>query len=273
MRLTMKYTQQFVNAIRFCVPFALLCSCTQGVSGGGDSRDDSTAQEQVALTRTEAESLVGSWKAAQVAALKSRIVAIARANQSQVGNEAQVTLTLRPLVDRLVRLAPQRTQVETLAAVQGPWYSLWSNLGFGRNAPNLTRIFQVVRTGYYYNISESTAPNGATVIGALRGAYTPIPGSLAIRFTKNAFLPGSLVGRSGADIATLADSIESKATNVIDVPGPIGVTGDLSVLYVDDTLRISGGSQTPVFDDNGTVIVPGQYNLLFVLERLQGTVK
>jgi hypothetical protein len=202
---------------------------------------------------------------------KTRIREISRANQTRTDNVAQITQQLRPYIDLLVRVAPTRSQPETLQLLLGPWYSLWTNQEFRGGSPNLARIFQVVRQGYYYNLSDSPRPGGAPFINALRGAYTPIPDTLAIRFTANAVLPGSLVGRTSAEVATLAANIESGATPVIPVPGPIGITGQLGVLYIDEDLRISNGFGTPVFDDNGTVTVPGQFGLLFVLERLQGT--
>jgi PAP_fibrillin len=266
----MKNCSILARAARASFISAALCACSIAPGDNRDTENAASAEEtsQAALSgsASEARSGFGS-RARRIEVLKGRIVAIAKANQLRTDNFAEVTAELRPLVERLVKLAPTRTQAEALAMVQGPWLSLWSNLGFGRATPNLERIYQVVRAGYYYNISEFTAPSGELSVGALRGAYAPIPNSLAIRFTRNGFLPGSLAFKSGAEIAALADSIENKSTVIRDVPGPIGITGELSVLYVDDTLRISGGSQTPVFDDQGTVVVPGQFNLLFVLER------
>jgi len=203
---------------------------------------------------------------------KTRIRQISRANQTRTDNRARVTAQLHPYIELLVRVAPERSQAETLQLLLGPWYSLWTNQEFS-GGPNLARIFQVVREGHYYNLSDSPGPGGIAVINALRGAYAPMPDALAIRFTSNAMLRGSLVGKTGAEVAALADSIEFGATAVIPVPGPIGITGQLGVLYIDEDLRIANGRQTPVFDDNGNVTVPGEIGLLYVLERLEGPLR
>jgi hypothetical protein len=201
---------------------------------------------------------------------KTRIREISRANQTRTDNRAQVTEQLRPYLELLVRVAPERSKAETLQLLLGPWYSLWTNQEFRGNSPNLARIFQVVRQGHYYNLSDSPGPGGVTFINALRGAYAPVADTFAIRFTRNAVLPGSLVGKTGAEVAALAAGIEAGTVAVTPVPGPIGITGQLGVVYVDAELRISDGLQTPVFDDNGNVTLPGESGLLFVLERLDG---
>ncbi len=203
--------------------------------------------------------------------LKAKIVAISKANQTRTDNLAAVEAELRPLISLLVRIAPQRTDAESAALLVGPWYSLWTDQSFGPQPPNLSRIFQVINpNGHYYNLSETVIAGRPAVIGALRGAYAQVPGAFAIRFTKNGFTPGVLVGKTGAEVGALAASIEAGTTPLIQVPGPIGIGGRLGTVYVDETLRISSGDQTPVFDDNGVVSVPGQFDLLFVLERLQG---
>ena len=87
--------------------------------------------------------------------------------------------------------------------------------------------------------------------------------------------PGSTVTRprrTGADLVTLAADIERGAALVLPIPGPIGISGKLTTLYVDDDFRVAGGEQTPVFDDNGIVRIPGQFNLLFILDRQVGPV-
>lgn len=133
------------------------------------------------------------------------------------------------------------------------------------------------------------------MVNALRGAYVPVPaasaiwppfgrpvGAYAIRFTRNGFFAGNLDGLTSNEIAKIAARVESGAQPLQSPPPPppppapasqacptppVGITGVLTTLYVDEALRIAGGSQTPAFDDDGNVCVPGQVGLLFVLER------
>jgi hypothetical protein len=264
----MQAMSQLVRTVLVSGCFATTAAC--GVVADDGARPGE-ADRDALLSVSQAElSADPSLRQRVIGFAKQQIREIARANQTRTDNLAQVTAELRPFIDLLVRVAPPRSQAETLQLLQAPWYSLWTNQEFRGNTPDLARIFQVVRQGHYYNLSDSPGPGGASVIGALRGAYAPVPGSLAIRFTRNAFLPGSLAGKTSAEVATLAANIESGATPVIQIPGPIGITGQLGALYVDDTLRIASGTQTPVFDDNGVVTVPGELGLLFVLERLDG---
>jgi hypothetical protein len=243
------------------------------LAGCAAQQDNAVENESQYDSQAQALAQSGLEQSKIIDLLKKRIVQISKANQTRLDNIAAVESELKPLVSLLVRIAPKRTNAETAALLEGPWYSLWTNQSFGRSGINLSRIFQVVTTkGHYYNISEASIPNGPTIVGALRGAYAQLPDGFAIRFTKNGFVPGVLVGKTSADIAKLAADFESGATPINPVPGPIGVTGKLTTLYVDDSIRIAGGDQTPVFDDNGVVSVPGVYNLLFVQERLQGVV-
>jgi hypothetical protein len=245
--------------------FLFLLACGPEPVQSLDETSD-VALERSALTSDEA-------KLRLVNILKDKIRNIARSNQTRTDNRVGVSAQLRPLIKALVLLSPQKTEAETLAALAGPWYNLWSNQDFGRGGIDLSKIFQVINpNGYYYNISQATAPNGAPVTGALRGAYAAVPGAVAIRFTKNGFVPGPLTGKTAADVAALADSLEAGTAPFIQTPGPIGITGRLSAFYVDADLRIAGGDQTPVFDDNGRVSIPGQFDLLYVLERFQGAV-
>ena len=263
---------------------ALMSLLGLGSLGGCDAAaTDESAAQAAALNEPggeadEAAAFRGDEAARQrrIAKLKSQIRAISLANQTRTDNLPAVAAQLRPLVNRLVAIAPTQTAAERFDLLIGPWYNLWSNLGYGGFTPDLKRIFQVVtRNGHYYNLSQSPTPIPliGNAVSALRGAYAPIPEGFAIRFTRNGFFGGTLVGRTGADLVKLAADIESGARPIIPLPGPIGITGRLTTIYVDQDLRIVGGDQTPVFDDNGKVTVPGQYDLLFVLDRQVGPVQ
>jgi PAP_fibrillin len=267
----MKTTKAFClrNALFSTAILTLSCTGAEPASQStGDFAPDSVAAFEKEASAVE---LGSGFQKQLIERLKAKIIGIAKANQTRTDNLAAVEAELRPLISLLVRIAPPRTDAESAALLVGPWYSLWTDQSFGPQPPNLSRIFQVISSsGHYYNLSETVIPGMPPVIGALRGAYAQIPGAFAIRFTKNGFTPGVLAGKSSAEVAALAASIEAGTTPLIQVPGPIGIGGRLGTVYVDETLRISSGDQTPVFDDNGVVSVPGQFGLLFVLERLQG---
>lgn len=252
----------------------LLLLCSASLVSSACHVTDATEVDEEALVSTSEAALAAdpTLRERVIAFAKHRIREISRANQTRTDNVAQVTAELQPYIDLLVRAAPRLSQEQTLQRLQGPWYSLWTNQPFRGATPNLARTFQVVFQGHYYNLFDSPAPQGGTVIGALRGAYAPVPDAVAIRFTRNAFVPGSLAGKTGAEAAALAAGIENRSIPSIQIPGPIGITGVLGTVYVDSTLRISTGFQPPIFDDNGNVTIPGDFGLLFVLERLEGTV-
>lgn len=75
------------------------------------------------------------------------------------------------------------------------------------------------------------------------------------------------------DLEALSTSIESGSRGITGFGsgraprGPVGIKGELTTLYVDEDLRIAGGSQTPWTDARGVVRVAGRSNLLFVFTR------
>lgn len=218
--------------------------------------------------------------AQRIAELKQHIVAISLANQAREDNFAEVSAELWPYVDELVALAPQRVDEETLAYLVGNWWQLWSNLedmGPGFIKMNRLKIYQVVSPdNYYYNFGESKVAGLLKTTGVLRGAYALGElgaSSFNIEFTKVGFLLGGL--RPNPNLISLAQNIEAgdqwigsfgsgEAPN-----GPVGITGTLTTLYVDDELRIAGGSQDTFVDAESGEIVEGRDQLLFVLTRAQ----
>ena len=216
----------------------------------------------------------------RIAELKQHIVGISLANQAREDNFEEVSAELWPYVDELVALAPPRVDEETLAYVVGSWWQLWSNLedmGPGFIKMNREKIYQVVSPdNYYYNFGESKVAGLFKTTGVLRGAYALGElgaSSFNIEFTKVGFLLGGL--RANPDLISLAQDIEAGEQWVGsfgsgEAPnGPVGITGKLTTLYVDDELRIAGGSQDTFVDAESGEIVEGRAQLLFVLVRAQ----
>jgi hypothetical protein len=233
--------------------------------------DDSVPDQGAApveLTAANEQALSSS----SVSFLKQRILSIARANTTRTDNLAAVKAQLRPYVRALVKLTPDLSEEEKLARSEGAWRNVWTDLRF-QLPLDLARLYQVVTTvGHYWNLSVVNEGGGATSVNALRGAYAPIPEGLAIRFTTSGTVNDTLVGKSSAELIQLAADIESGAEPLVRPPGPPfpSITGKLITRYIDAELRILGGENAPLFDDDGNVFVPGQYDELFVLERQVG---
>lgn len=160
--------------------------------------------------------------------------------------------------------------------VEGAWRQLWTDQyypvpSFLRLDPN--RIFQVVsKNGFYWNLSDIWAFGIIPLTGCLRGKYEKIMGSptVQVEFTKNGTRLFSL---PGGNIVQFMNLVESGKKWILSLSGkapkgPIGIQGQLTSIYVDDEIRIDGGSQLDYLDENGTVLVKGFSGTLFILERV-----
>lgn len=201
---------------------------------------------------------------------KNQIREICAANTYRTDNYPDVVRALRPHLQQLLQRSPRprglqaqrAAEQEKARRVLGVWRQLWSNLAIGPVPYDLGQSYQVVGQGFYWNLSQYPG-----AVGGLRGAYVLTPRGLAVRFTRAVLAPGpTLQGLPAAGLTQLAGQLEQGGGR--RVPGPVGITGLLTTLYVDEDLRVAGGEQTPLFDDFGRVLVPGRIGLLFVLDRV-----
>jgi|GEM_PF-2014846 len=201
----------------------------------------------------------------RVRVLTTVILAVAEGAQGtcdEDDNNPVVAAVLDRLTDRLVAAAGPRTEDEKLPEVTGGWRQVWSDLDSG--SPVCTRadrIYQVVSPdGFYWNIAEAQPPGGAPpVLGFLRGEYRVTPDFLEVAFTRQAVSP--VVPPAGTDLVDLATQAENGEFTALPDGPPVGVTGELANVYVDDNLRIVRGR-----DDR-----PGSEESLFVLVRADAT--
>lgn len=192
---------------------------------------------------------------ARIEQLKKSILTIARANTSRTDNFLEVRNQLQPLVNELLKLAPDRLEAEKLPEVVGGWRNLWSDMPFGEGV-DPTQVYQAVsEDGYYYNIARTVTRQGEFT-SFLRGSYTNQGSYLRIEFTANSIR--SEFYSAGTALLKLAEDFEAKLIPAKAIGGPIGVTGILINAYVDQDLRIVTGNSISDSDLS-----------LFILERAE----
>lgn len=196
----------------------------------------------------------------RVTTLESEIMAIAEANQTRVDNLREVRAQLRPLVDELLNLVPQRTQADVLPDVVGSWHCLWSSQRFGSpstSTVDFTQVYQVVFSeGYYWNVARKISALGSVETSFLRGQFEDRGDFLDIEFTDTFSAPAWF--GPGADLVTLGIGAEVGAItgrdDSMDGPfSPIGMRGTLANAYASGKLRIVVGGG--VDDDVKALII------------------
>lgn len=201
----------------------------------------------------------------EVAEARAQVLQISAENTLRTDNIAAVRAELMPHLDILAEWFAANRPANEVELTQQPWKNLWyddpdiefgANLNFGFFSLQQDRasIYQVVQDGYYYNVSESTL----TLFGIpfriqnfLKGAYEVAapagPGNVgeaplnivALEFVANSIRPGSLP--KGFPLDPLVYLVELGWIPTIDIPGPLGVTGQLWNLYVDEEVRFAAG--------------------------------
>ena len=200
-----------------------------------------------------------------VAFARSEIIRISSENTLRTDNIADVRAQLTPYLVLVSEWFAANRPANEVALTQKPWKNLWyddpdiSNatsldLGFFSLKQDRESIYQVVQDGYYYNVSESILTFFGLPIplqNYLKGAYQVAnpagPGNVGqqrlnivdLEFVSNAIAFGPLA--KGFPLDPLVFLVELRWLPTIPVPGPIGVTGELWNLYVDEELRVSAG--------------------------------
>jgi hypothetical protein len=206
-------------------------------------------------------------------AVRQQVIDLSIANTLRTDNIPAVRSQLDPLLDQLEAWFIQNRPANEIALTQQPWKSLWyddptidefSNGSFGGFQLRLNRdkVYQVVEDGYYFNISESELFVGKIPFlfrTYLKGAYTILnpagPGNAGqpflnvvnLEFVYNGIKFGALP--DGVDLRRQARAANARLLGVQRVPGPIGITGKLWNLYIDEELRISAGFEDDKLDE------------------------
>jgi hypothetical protein len=217
--------------------------------------------------------------------IRQQVIDISKANTLRRDNIPAIRTKLEPLVVQLADWFNANRPPNEVALTQQPWKSLWfddptidefSDLTFGGIKFRIERdkIYQVIEDGFYFNISEYTIFVRNIPIkfqNYLKGAYSlinpPTPENAGdgflnvvnLRFVYNGLRSGGLP--NNVNLRGLTALANTGLLRLRQVPGPIGVTGKLWNLYIDEELRISAGYE----DDKPDVID------LYILMRMART--
>lgn len=208
---------------------------------------------------------------ASVVMAKRELLSLAKANTTNVEGTAETRALMEPhlkvLGDYFNELKSRGTmtdsQEEQLTA--GVWRSRWfDDADVGNVGPlelNRDRVWQIVKPAeegsdesYFYNAFEYDVKVGGFSLGKARGFLrgkfgfsksNPVEtGSrvgIDLEFTYNGIKPFGFTKGDSVD-AVVAD-VEDGGFSSLGVPGPIGVTGRLRNLYIDEDIRIAEGIQ------------------------------
>jgi len=188
--------------------------------------------------------------AARIAELKASLRSIARENLGRRDNLPETRAKLDPLVNELAAFHKPADATADLPALVGAWKEIFSD-DVEPERPGLKNdrdtVYQVITDrGVFYNFSDLTA-GPLSVLGVLRGVYTPAADFLNIEFTKVSFRPFAL--RNNDNLVSLVDNLEEGRVFTLTPPGdsrfpngPVGAKGNIKALYLDGDFRVATGS-------------------------------
>lgn len=200
-------------------------------------------------------------------AVKARIIELTSANTTRSDNIKAVRAELDPLVNELETWFAANRPRDEVAQTRGAWRSLWyddANIDRDNGPFRLDRdqIYQVVRDGHYYNVSDNPVVLFGKRLGTthsfLKGNYDiKDPAGpenqgekrlnvVNLEFDDNRLRLGKIP--RGQDLIKMVDAVDERSRLTVPIPGPKGITGNLWNAYVDADLRISRGQQD---DDPG----------------------
>ncbi|MBX3449030.1 MAG: hypothetical protein KF777_05680 [Planctomycetaceae bacterium] len=223
-----------------------------------------------------------SWAALppELEDVKQQIIDICVANTNRTDNIPEIRAQLEPLITQLGTWFDANRPENEIALTQQPWQNLWFDdpdiefdFSFGPIALLQPRdqIYQVVEEGFYYNASEIRLRffrAQFALQGYLKGAYTILRpadesnvgesrlNTVDLEFVANSIQFGPLPQNIG--LSQLVKSVDAGLYPTIPIPGPLGVTGELWNVYIDEDLRISAG-----FDDSEPEVID-----LYILRRV-----
>lgn len=212
----------------------------------------------------------------EVEAAKAEVIAISQANITNWGDptiQAQLDVQVEILADYFAANRP----ADEVDLTIGPWRAIWYEDGtlasgdpFGIINSDVNNSYQIVADGFYYNVGAIELNLGFTTIRGtsfLKGEYTIAntpdasnTGERGLNVIDLEFVDNSIkFGRlpTWIPLTRIVDFVERGFGLGVSVPGPIGVTGELYNLYIDEDVRIAFGD-----NDTGSDVGNGLYVLV-----------
>ncbi len=233
---------------------------TQSISQGNAQSTQQGVQNPHATDSFEGiKSATKMLSKEEALALRDEIIAISKEHTTNTKSIKDVRARIEPKLEKLENYFAANRPENEVELTRGVWKSVWyDDPDIGDRGPlklNRERIWQVVRDGYYYNVSDSDVRLGKLKLGRLsnylKGAYsisnTPTPENkgekrlnvINLEFVYNGMRLGGLP--EGKPVNTMVDKVENSCFGSVKIPGPYGVKGELWNIYVDDKVRISAG--------------------------------
>ncbi|MEC9466883.1 MAG: hypothetical protein VX834_13915 [Myxococcota bacterium] len=214
----------------------------------------------------------------KVAAAKRELLALAKANTTNLDGLAETRAQMEPHLKVLgdyfqdLKTRGVVTDAKEQSLTTGVWRSRWfDDADVGDVGPlklNRDRVWQIVKPveegsdkSYFYNAFEYNVEVGGFLLGKARGFLRGMFGfsksepvatgsrlGVDLEFTYNGLKPFGFT--KGDSVAAIVDDVEDGGFSSVGVPGPIGVTGRLRNLYIDEDIRIAEGVQLTESDIN-----------------------
>ena len=198
----------------------------------------------VCLVSTTAMAVPGK----SVRELKNEIISLSLENISNVNNQAEVRAKLDALTNQLASLSGEVTEERIVRFSPGSWRQIWADEADmstpGSPARDLTQVYQVVnRGGWGFNFGVRRLGENQFVTFALAVEASVVGNRQTTEITKAYARPGKLL--QGESLEALANSIHAE-TNKDFLPrnagqfprGPIGAKGVLTILFLDEDLKM-----------------------------------
>lgn len=170
-------------------------------------------------------------------------------------------LKMAEFIKELKEVAPKKSYEETLRLTLGSWQEIWSDeqnpLPPGQKIlrPNVYQVLREDGVGFNFGVRSISLPNGAQILATsvIQLAFEAAPESVEtkVTFLKTFSKAGGL--ESESSLAALAEGLLD-GSRVNDRPngykqdeerrfprGPVGATGTLETVYIDENLRIVQG--------------------------------
>ena len=180
--------------------------------------------------------------------VKRQVIDLSLKNTTNESNQPKIREQLRLLTSELVALAGPVNEERWIQYSPGSWRQIWSdeadNTGAGAPKRDLSQIYQIISEqgwGFNFGVRQISENNNVTFALAV---VASVSGNVQTTEITNAY------SRSGGledttDLLALAEGIRNKEnTGFVERDagrfprGPIGAKGELTILFLDQDLKI-----------------------------------